>query len=84
MLAVLGNAAGVAAASGAAGAGTGFATAMRIGWSAGGGGGGGIVPASALFTETSVIGSSTTFVAETLIPFFRPQASNSCPSMLNF
>src|SRR6476646_2651644 len=79
-LAVLGSSAGAAA-----GAGVGSAVAIRIGTSAGGaGGGGGMLPVTFRCCSTTLIGSSTTLVAETIIPFFKPNASVSCPSTINF
>src|SRR6476620_193316 len=78
-LAVLGSSAGVA------GKGVGSAAAIRIGTSAGGaGGGGGIVPVNFRCCSTTLIGSSTTLVAATIIPFFKPKASVSWPSTMNF
>src|SRR4051794_2751155 len=74
-LPVFGKACG---ASSTAGAGTGAADAIRIGASGAGGGGGGILPASSFCSVTTVRGSSTTFVAETTMPFFRPHTSVSC------
>src|SRR5580765_2856349 len=82
-LPVLGSAAGAASAT-VVGAGA-VATKTMTGTSAGGGGGGGgIVPVLCARCSTTVIGSSTTLVAETFIPFFKPQASTICPSTLNF
>src|SRR5215469_9541040 len=64
----------------AAGAGAGLASAIKIGASAGGGGGGGgIDPVNCFSCSTTVTGSSTTLVAETVIPFFSPHASVSWP-----
>ena len=80
-LAVFGSSAGAAG----AGAGVGAACAIKIGASAGGGGGGGgMEPVNFFSCSTTVIGSSTTLVAEMVIPFFRPQASVSWPLTMNF
>src|SRR5947207_15891515 len=49
----------------------------KIGASAGGGGGGGMEPVSCLCCSTTVSGSSTTLVADSFIPFFKPNASTS-------
>src|SRR5678816_291927 len=69
----------------AAGAGAGVDSAIKIGWSAAGAAGaGGMVPVTFACRSTTVWGTSTIFVAETFIPFLRPQASTICPSTLNF
>ena len=58
-------------------------TTTRIGRS-GDGSGGGIVPVNSFCCSTTVSGTSTILVADTFIPFCRPQASVIWPSMLNF
>src|SRR6516164_10174994 len=50
---------------------------MRIG--ASGGGGGGSCSVMAEFCATSVVGASTTFVADTFMPFLRPKTSVLLP-----
>ena len=42
-----------------------------------------MLPESTLFSETEVTGSSTTLVADTVIPLRRCHASKSCPFTLN-
>src|SRR5580704_5116810 len=80
-LPVLGNSAG----AGSAGFGGCMTNTTKIGMSAGGGGGGGgILPVSFFSCSITVSGSSTTLVAETFIPFFRPHASTIWPFTLNF
>jgi len=44
----------------------------------------GIVPTTAFCVVTVVTGVSTTFAAVTTMPFFRPNASVSVPSTMNF
>lgn len=44
----------------------------------------GSVPVTCVCCDTDVTGVSTIFVAVTFMPFFRPQASVSLPSTMNF
>jgi len=62
----------------APGAGFGFPLAIRTGASAGS------VPMTCFLVDTEVTGVSTIFVAVTVMPFFRPHASVSLPSTMNF
>ena len=65
--------------------GAGCALATRIGTSAGGGDGGvGAVPVTFRCCETTTSGDSVILVAETFIPFLKPKASVSFPSIVNF
>jgi len=43
-----------------------------------------MVPVTFASCVTTVSGASTTLVAETCIPFLKPQASVICPFTLNF